>query len=537
MQALSKNIVVDKEHALVFCQPSDPVVVAKLEQRGLQHTVDNVFALPLDDTTSLTLVDCGMPDGMKLCGFLTEKHPLIEGLYPAMKHQIVSALYAITHPRSYNFSECRTGKTGSLILAMDYTQRTGLVCGGWLIIATVTTLWSVWEASIKATLPHARVIVLNGKTRDELLAEPADFYITNYDSVRLSSKAFVEAVQEKRIGGCVIDEMTHIANAQSQRHKALDAVINRTNMKYVIGATGSPGCDPEAVFGMARMVNRMKLPVTTKTGWLNLTTVQYGSESWQRYPSKYAPEIIHKTLLPAIRFNKSDVIDIPPITKQDRQSSMSAEQTKMFKELEENAMTLANSDTVITAANGGVLLQKMMQVFQGFCIDNDGVAHEVKHSDRTATIIDAVQETDKKVVIFCCYKKTIEMRKQELREAGITAEAIDGSVTGKTRAEILMRFQNSDDPKVLIAHPVTTAYGVELSVADTMIFDGPPLLGGFIYQQALERLSSAKQKASNINIIRVFSSKKEKKFFQRLDEGNEMSYIVSSFFEEYKGCR
>jgi hypothetical protein len=537
MQALSKNIVVDKEHALVFCQPSDPVVVTKLEQRGLQHTVDNVFALPLDDTTSLALVDCGMPDGMRLCGFLTEKHPLIEGLYPAMKHQIVSALYAITHPRSYNFSECRTGKTGSLILAMDYTQRTGLVCGGWLIIATVTTLWSVWEASIKATLPHARVIVLNGKTRDALLAEPADFYITNYDSVRLSSKAFVEAVQDKRIGGCVIDEMTHIANAQSQRHKALDAVINRTNMKYVIGATGSPGCDPEAVFGMARMVNRMKLPVTTKTGWLNLTTVQYGSESWQRYPSKYAPEIIHKTLLPAIRFNKSDVIDIPPITKQDRQSSMSAEQTKMFKELEENAMTLANSDTVITAANGGVLLQKMMQVFQGFCIDNDGVAHEVKHSDRTATIIDAVQETDKKVVIFCCYKKTIEMRKQELREAGITAEAIDGSVTGKTRAEILMRFQNSDDPKVLIAHPVTTAYGVELSVADTMIFDGPPLLGGFIYQQALERLSSAKQKASNINIIRVFSSKKEKKFFQRLDEGNEMSYIVSSFFEEYKGCR
>lgn len=537
MQTLSKQIVVDEQTATVYCKPEDPIVSKALADSGAEQQAGGLFTLPLNDETSIRLVGCGIPDGMKLCGFLKEKHPKIEGLYSPMRHQLVSALYAITHPRSYNFSECRTGKTGSLILAMDYTQRTGLVCGGWLVISTVTTLWSVWEASIKATLPTARVVVLNGKTRDSMLNIPADFYITNYDSIRLSTNAFVDAVKDQRIGGCVIDEMTHIANAQSQRHKSLDSVINRTNMKYVIGATGSPGCDPEAVFGMARMVNRMKLPVTTKTAWLNLTTIQFGNESWQRYARKETPEIIHRTMVPAVRFNKADVIDIPPITTQDRQSAMSQEQNKMFKELEEEAMTIANSGEVITAANGGVLLQKMLQVAQGFCNDNDGKPHEVKHDDRTAVIIDAISETDKKVVIFCCYKKTIEMRKQELNAAGITAEIVDGSVTGQKRADILFRFQNAPDPKVLLAHPVATAFGVELSAADTLIFDGPPLLGGFIYQQALERLSSAKQKASNINIIRVFSSPKEKKFFKRLDDGNEMSYIISSFFEEYKKCR
>lgn len=534
MQTVSKQIVVDEASATVYCKPDDPIVVKALEDTGATEPAQGIFMLPLNDETSIRLVKCGMPDGMKLCSFLKEQHPLIEGLYPPMKHQVVSALYAITHPRSYNFSECRTGKTGSLILAMDYTQRTGLVCGGWLIISTVTTLWSVWEASIKATLPSARVVVLNGKTREALLNVPADFYITNYDSIRLSSNAFVEAVQDKRIGGCVIDEMTHIANSSSQRHKALDAVINRTNMKYVVGATGSPGCDPEAVFGMARMVNREKLPVTTKTAWINLTTFQYGTESWQRYTRKDAPEIIHRTMVPAIRFNKSDVIDIPPITTQDRMSGMSRDQSKMFKELDDEAMTIANSGEVITAANGGVLLQKMLQVAQGFCNDNEGKPIEIKHEDRASVIIDAISETDKKVVIFCCYRKTIEMRKRELNNAGITAEIVDGSVTGQKRADILFRFQNTPDPKVLLAHPVATAFGVELSAADTLIFDGPPLLGGFIYQQALERLSSSKQKASNINIIRVYSSPKEKKFFKRLDEGNEMSYIISSFFEEYK---
>ena len=126
------------------------------------------------------------------------------------------------------------------------------------------------------------------------------------------------------------------------------------------------------------------------------------------------------------------------------------------------------------------------------------------------------------------------MRKKEFEEKGLTVGVVDGSVTGTERTKVLLAFQNSDNPRVLIAHPTATAFGVELSAADTLIFDGPPLLGTFVYQQALERLSSAKQKANNINVIKIFSSKTEKKCFDLLDKGNKASYIISTLFEEWK---
>jgi hypothetical protein len=126
------------------------------------------------------------------------------------------------------------------------------------------------------------------------------------------------------------------------------------------------------------------------------------------------------------------------------------------------------------------------------------------------------------------------MREKFLKSVGITVERIDGDVAAGKRADILRRFQYEDEPKVLLAHPVTTSFGVELSRADTMVFDGPPMLGGFVYAQALERLSSAKQKAANINVVNIIASPEERRGFSLLASGHDMGMFIASLFEEYK---
>ena len=537
MRSLNPYVAVDDTRGLMFLTVTDPVIKAALiidNKDKFQKLTDDIIVCRWTDENVVCAVSSGFDHAMIACRFAGEKHPLIEGRFAPMQHQKVSALFAITHKRSYNFSECRTGKTGSLILAMDYIQRHRLMTGGWLIITTVTTLWSVWEASIKATIPNADVVVLNGKSRDKLIGEVHDFYITNYDSIRLSSKAFQEAAESRRIGGCIIDELTHVANSQSQRHKAIYNLVNRYRIPYVIGATGSPGCNPVAVYGMARVVNPRRLPATTKTGWMNLTMMAYGSEPWMKKPRFEAPRIIQETFRPAVRFNKADVIDLPPITEQMRQCAMSPEQKKVYAELEQYAVSQMEQGVTFTAVNGGALLQKLLEVSQGFCNTPDKQSVELAHDDRTTTILEAIEETDRKVVVFCCFKHVVQMRKKEFEEKGLTVGVVDGSVTGTERTKVLLAFQNSDNPRVLIAHPTATAFGVELSAADTLIFDGPPLLGTFVYQQALERLSSAKQKANNINVIKIFSSETEKKCFKLLDKGNKASYIISTLFEEWK---
>lgn len=536
MELVGNNIVLFRDQQKMVVKITDPVT--QQQARGLpcaeflEGEDQLLVALPWCDDSCRVLHNIGI-DSTMASPFMYRTPPLIEAKYKPMAHQMFTAAFICLNPRSYVLSDPRTGKTGSLILAMDYLQKQRMVTGGFLIITTVTTMPGVWRDSIQATLPDAKVVIINGKGRDAALQEPADFYVTNYDSVRLSMKAFCEAVAEKRIGACAIDELTHVGNVSSKRHKAIDAVCNRMNLTYVIGMTGSPGENPETVYGMCRMVNRYKLPCTTKTAWINLTTIQYGPEPYMRRLAPQGPAIIYNAMQPAVRFNKGDILDLPPIVTQNRICDLSTEQRRMREDFKAEAVALTASGETITAANGGVLYQKLMQVAQGFCMDNEGQPVALEHSERTKTILEAIGETKRKVVIFCCYKATIAMRAEELRAAGYTVGIVDGSINGQARADVLRAFQYDKDPHILLAHPVTTSYGVELSRADTMIFDGPPLLGGFIYAQALERLSSAKQTAESISIIRVMASAEEQKAFKALDNGKALGAFISGLFEDF----
>lgn len=537
MFKVGNDIVVFDQEGQMVVRVQDPVLaqtVRTLPYVQLLEGEDQLLvALPWCEDSCCMFQNIGLDVTGAAPFWHDNQMPLVEGKYKPMKHQLFTAAFITLNPRCYVLNDPRTGKTGSIILAMDYLQRQRFLTGGVLIITTVTTMPDVWGEGIQSTLPHSKVVLAHGKHREKALQVPADFYVTNYDSCRLSTEAFSAAVRDGRIGAVVIDELTHVGNASSKRHKGIDQFVNRLNMQYVIGATGSPGENPETVYGMCRMVNRGKLPCTTKAAWMDLVTYQFGPETFQRRLSAKAPEIIHKAMQPAVRFKKADIMDLPPIVTQNRVCGMSSEQIRMRDEFKNEALALTTSGQVITAANGGVLYQKLAQVAQGFVMDNDGKPVFLDHKERVKTIIEAIGETNRKVVVACFYKATIARLSEEIKKAGYSVGIVDGSITGKARAEVLRNFQNEKDPHVILIHPTTTAFGTELSAADTMIINGPPPLGGFIWAQLLERLSSAKQTAQKISIIRVMSSPEEKRFFTTLDNGKEMGNFISTLFEDY----
>lgn len=488
--------------------------------------------IPWNEESCRLLENLGLP-AVEAAPFHFNGTHLVEGKYTPMRHQMMTAAFMTLFPRCYVLSDPRTGKTGSLILGADYLQRTGMMGGAWLIVTTVTTIHSVWKDSIEKTLGDVRIGVAHGPKRNTIFDTPHDFIITNYDSCRLSKDVILDAIASGYVQGLIIDELTHVGNASSQRHKALAAMANHPKMKYVVGATGTPGSDPQAVYGMCRVVNPSQLPCKTQAAWLDLTTFRWGSEPFQRSLASGAPQVFHRAMQPAIRFNKADILDLPPVTIQDRRAEITAEQRKHLLELRRDAVTIMQSGEAVTAANGGVLLGKMLQIAQGFAISEDGKPVPLDHAPRTAAIIDAISESKAKTVVFGTYKFGNKKLAEELKAAGITVEVVDGSITGQTRGDILRRFQEEEDPQVLICHPTTTAYGVELSAADTMIFNGAPMLGDFVFGQALERLSSAKQRAKSISVIRLSATPEESKLFASLDKGQQQGSFIQSLFEQY----
>lgn len=534
MFQISPNIVAYPESQSLVVSVNDPVQKHQLSHlpgvRWQEIGTYTMVELPWTVEACQVLSNIGL-DATFASPIWQEEPPLIESKYSPMAHQMLTAAFITLHPRCYILSDCRLGKTGSAILALSYLQKHREIAGGILIITTVTTMTSVWAASIRETLPDDRIAIVHGKDKKAALASQAEWYITNYDSVRLKYDWFQKAVTEKRIACVLIDELTHVGNASSQRHQRIYDLVNKTSLRYVIGMTGSPGCRPEPVYGMARTVNPSKLPVRTKTGWMNLTTLRYGPQPFQYRPVSNVGEIIKSTLSPAIRFKKEEVLDLPPIVFQTRECQLSKEQNKMLSELRSQACTFAKSGETITAANAAVLVSKLLQVPLGFIL-SEGQATDLQEGTRADVILEAVRESDRKTVIFSMFRRRLALLVKMLQDASISVALIDGSVSGTARADILTAFKTKSDPQVLVCHPTTVGFGTELSAADTLILDGPPLLGDFSYTQTLERLSSPKQQSSKISIIKVVATLEERNIFKRLDEGQEHGKIIAKLFED-----
>lgn len=534
MLQIGKNIVAFPDRDAIVVRAETQSQFDALDKLASARGDNGLYQFPLCADAIRYLNNLGFVDIMQAAPFMFERHPLVEGKYQPMKHQLLTAAFMTVYPRAYILSEPRLGKTSSVILACDYLQRKHEIIGGVLVVTTVTTIHGVWKENILSAIPDARVRVAHGPGREAALKEPADFYIANYDSCRLSFQSFMEAIKDGRIGAIVIDELTHVGNSGSQRHKALYQMSQA--LKYAWGLTGSPADNPEMVFGMCRVINPARLPCTTKSSWLGLTTYQYGPQPYMRQPTSYAGKIIHKAMQPAIRYIKKDILDLPPVTTQVLICETSDQQKAKRLDLKVDATTLLESGERITAANGGALLTKLMQVAMGCVKDDAGKIERLEHRDRTKAMLGVIREASQKVVIFCGYIAGIQMIMEEVKAAGYSCAFIDGSVIGKKRAEILQAFQESKDPHVLVCHPTTTAMGVELSAADTIIFNGVPLTGGFIYAQSIERLSSAKQKAKSISIAHIISIPEERKALEALQAGYDLGQKIAGMFQDFAGA-
>ncbi len=497
-----------------------------------------LVAMPVHDDTIQMLNNIGLStNGIEPMRW-DYKFPLVEGKHNVMEHQVSLAAFMASHPRSYNLASMRLGKTASTVMCTDYLQRTGRIKGAVLIIATVSTLRGAWGNTIESTLPDKICRIVHGGTGKEarlkVLRQYADYYVINYDGVKMVSDELVKMVEAGRIDCVVVDELTHYGNPKSQRFKALDAVVNgKHRVKYVYGLTGTPGDDPIPIYGMCKLINPDRMPCKYITAWRDMTQYHFGRESWQWRNKPECAKLIKNTMQPAIRFDKKDILNLPPIVKQVRECELTSEQAKAYKQMKEEMLALVDSGEVIEAVHKASLSQKLFQIALGSAIiKGKDKPVELDNTPRIKLLDEIIKETPGKTVIFCSYTGVIHRTAKQLRELGHTVEIVDGGVTGKRREEIFSDFQNKPNPKVLLAHQQTTAFGVELAAADTMIFNGPPLSGGFIYEQALERLSSIKQKADQIYIVQLAATDAELKFFKGLDMGVKASELINDMFLE-----
>ena len=133
-------------------------------------------------------------------------------------HQKVTAEFLANQRKAFCFNEQGTGKTASVIWAVDYLMKLGLVKRV-LVICPLSIMKSAWQVDLFKFAIHRTVAIAHGsaKKRKEIVEAGAEFVIVNFDGVGIIKKQIMD-------GGfdlIVVDEASAYKNAQTVRWKDL----------------------------------------------------------------------------------------------------------------------------------------------------------------------------------------------------------------------------------------------------------------------------------------------------------------------------
>ena len=143
---------------------------------------------------------------------------------------------------------------------------------------------------------------------------------------------------------------------------------------------------------------------------------------------------------------------------------------------------------------------------------------------------EVINEASHKVLVFVPFKHAIDLLLNHLRGAGISCDIISGDVPVTRRTEIFRKFQENEDPKVLIIQPQSAAHGVTLTAANVVIWYSP-VTSIETYLQANARINRKGQKNS-MTIVHIEGSSVERKLYNmlsnKLDVHNKLIDLYNS---------
>jgi SNF2 family DNA or RNA helicase len=428
------------------------------------------------------------------------------GLYKPMNHQKETASFLTLYQRAFCFNEQGTGKTASAIWASDYLMEQGYIRRV-LVICPVSIMQAAWQADLFKFAVHRHVDIAHGdrKKRKAIVEGVAEYVIINYDGVSIVE----QEIKDGQFDLIIIDECNAYKNSRTDRFKTLRRLIEPTTWVWMM--TGTPAAQsPLDAYGLAKLCVPSRTP-QLYTAYRDMVMYQLTRFKW--VPKPQAESVVHNLLQPAIRFEKKDCIDLPDVTHTSRFAPLTSQQTKYYKELKKQMLIHAVGDEV-SAVNAAAQLNKLLQISCGAVYtDTDNVV-EFDASNRLNILLEVIEEASHKVLVFVPFTHTLHMIQDFLTKNKVTSEIINGAVSVSKRTDAFKRFQEQDDPRVLLIQPQAAAHGVTLTAANVIVWYAP-VTSTETYLQANARIDRPGQR-NPMTIVHLEGSPVEAKLYSML---------------------
>ena len=171
------------------------------------------------------------------------------------------------------------------------------------------------------------------------------------------------------------------------------------------------------------------------------------------------------------RVLKEDCLDLPEKVYMKRIITLTDEQKKMYSEMKKFAFAeLEGKKTTATSALAQLV--RLHQIICGHLTTDDGEVRTLKNN-RMKALLDILEETDGKVIIWAVYRHDIKEITNVLsgRYGKNAVESFFGDTLDRDRQDIIDRFQDREsDLRFFVGNPKTGGYGLTLTASHTVIY-------------------------------------------------------------------
>lgn len=425
---------------------------------------------------------------------------------PLYAHQRRMAAMALRVPAFAWFAEMGTGKTAAAVAVAGRRFLDGQI-SACLVVAPKSVL-PVWEREFRtfAAFPY-QLKVLDGSIaeREQQLVGPwtdgtMRVAVVNYEATWRMEEALARFVQS---GLIIADESHRIKTPSAQQSKAMGRLGQVAAYRLLL--TGTPVTqnpldiwsqyrflDP-AIFGRSFYAFRARYAVMG--GYGNYQVVGY-----QRLD-----ELVEKAHRIAFRITRAECLDLPPEVYTDIPVQLGPRARSIYRELEQQAVARLSAEAAVSAPNVLTELLRLQQVTGGW-VNTDGGQTVQVGTEKLDALMDLLEDLlsneQRKVIVFCRFVPEIRAILAACEKAGIQAEGLYGET--RDRGELVRRFQEEAEPRVMVIQIQTGGLGITLHRADTAIFysTGWSLAD---YEQAKARIQRAGQKAEKVQYFHLLA--------------------------------
>jgi len=272
-----------------------------------------------------------------------------------------------------------------------------------------------------------------------------------------------------------IDESTTIKNPTAKRTKNILKIGNLAKYRRIL--TGSPVTkSPLDLYSQCKFLDPFHLNQQSyysfRTRYANMIERNFGGRRVQLVGSyRNLGELT--TLLDKFSYRvlKEECLDLPEKVFTKRHVQLTAEQKKVYNQLRQTALAMLD-DKMMSTMNVITQMMRLHQVTCGhFKADDDSVT--LLDNNRVDTLLDLLEETDGKVIIWANYRQDIKNIVDTLKKRHGDDSTVEyhGGVDPTLRQENIALFQEKNSPtRYFVGNTQTGGYGITLTAANTVVY-------------------------------------------------------------------